>query len=246
MQIKEGIIIGVMINTNKILSDFDLYVDEFGLTQDKTDGSRGITSGNGILYTAEHMVCLRLLLGEIPERHARRARKAVLSCEKRYGLLWRAPDKDDQTGPDDYYGAIVLDHYLNTGFSERFLDYGRNHHWHYVNDLNRGKYWSGFFFFHGPMYAIARLVAENERVPAWLFWWWRMSLCMNQRDVESPDNNAYCLTWVHSMMAAEYGGKWFDAVTEWKMAYFDKGITPGEMFGRYFQNDDHPLARWLR
>jgi hypothetical protein len=106
---------------SNILEDYKIYTGKHGLVHPWSD--RG--SNNGVLYTAQAIMALKKHGALNTAEHGRLV-TVYANCEGSPGLTHRAPDNPGlQEGPDDYFGAFYADLVLNTGFSKRFLTYGR-------------------------------------------------------------------------------------------------------------------------
>ena len=111
----------------QIVKDYESFMDEYGLVQPDHKDEKRPPSQNGTLFTAQYIVALnhhKALQFEIARLH-----KLYLSCESLPGLLTRTPAgtlrAKEQEGPDNHYAAIYVDMVLHTGFSKRFLEYGK-------------------------------------------------------------------------------------------------------------------------
>jgi hypothetical protein len=110
-------------NPHGVRQDCSTYFDQYGLMQP----GPSVSSGNGLLFTAEYIMAL-MFNNELDEEERQRLIKVYNSCELEPGLLMRspigAPFNQDQEGPDDYVGAAAASYFLRDSLAERILKYG--------------------------------------------------------------------------------------------------------------------------
>lgn len=116
---------------SQIQKDHLPYLDKWGMVTTSQDG---ITDQNGARWTAQYVACLEKH-GELDGPERKRLVKVLRTLEATEpGLLWRTPDKQGgQEGPDNTYAMFYLDSVLQTGFSKRWLKYGKEQGANHLN-----------------------------------------------------------------------------------------------------------------
>lgn len=130
---------------SRIKNDYLKVTDGNGLVQPPDWNSNGSvkTSGNGARYTAEYVMAL-VKHNALDNQERVRLQKAYAALEKEPGLLMRTPQNTfGQQSVDDTVAAITADHYLKTGFAERWLRYGREQGAIHYGEDRKGK-WQSF------------------------------------------------------------------------------------------------------
>lgn len=103
------------------------YTDYLGLIQNLTptapEGSW--TSGNGLLYSAEALLVLKMN-EQLDPTICKQVADAVKKCELEPGLYCRHPVNYEQEGPDDNIGLAVISHLTRKpDIAQSILKYGR-------------------------------------------------------------------------------------------------------------------------
>lgn len=106
----------------QIIDEHKPYLDEYGFIESSINNR----SQNKARWTAQYLGAL-VRNNALTQEEQARLRKAFQSLEATSpGLLWRDPQKNGgQEGPDNLYASFYADSILGTGFSKRFLKYGR-------------------------------------------------------------------------------------------------------------------------
>jgi len=101
------------------------YFDKYGLLSHYKDAP----CGNGLLYSAEWLVC-RNKSFDLSLCEVARWKQIYESCEKLPGLMMRHPEHPDQQGPDDYFGCGTASQILYApgwdSLAGRILKYGQS------------------------------------------------------------------------------------------------------------------------
>lgn len=152
----------------------DNYLDSNGLVAPaRCPPGAHNPSGNGICYTGEYMVLLRLL-GEMDARLETDFFHSISNCFVEPGLLERGILwTGEQESVDDYYGfaagCVATDH---PELAEMVVDYGWAHFGSF-NDRTPGKWTLVSWLWRQPQLVFA-LYAAAGRAPKWynpLTWW---------------------------------------------------------------------------
>lgn len=105
---------------SKLYEAFLPYRDKYGLNQLQTDGQRGKTSQNGVLFTMEYLICLLEdpdTSSALKAEEVRRIRDAFERLEVNgKGLLCRHPRSTEYDSMDDNGAAIALSGFLEDGY----------------------------------------------------------------------------------------------------------------------------------
>lgn len=239
-----------------IIESFKPYKDKFGLIS--PDGN---PSGNGLVYTAAYLQTLKDH-NEIPLGELMSAYDVVMSCYERTGLLKRNPEHRDQEGPDDYI-AIGLLSVLVGGvggvIAKSVLAYGRANIQHIGPIKFRYVYNNEC-----PGTFMTRDMGTN-----WSAWMGRFPalICHLEFAAGEQPNLFNRLAWIAAVMkACTASAKNQDSWTQTKMMcdvargqgpvidkvikYFEYKLSQtfvcgiGQCWGQYFQNPEHPLAKW--
>ena len=253
-----------------IKEDFLACTDEWGLVQDRP----GVTSDNGILFTAEAILAL-LANNSLDETTRQGYIAAIKSCQKEEGLYKRAPNKDGQEAPDDYYGLACASLYLESDMAKSVLEYGRKGttHWSAATEKPENKWskvtynilslgglspikwvWNnkdpGGFSLDSYIGRQQNLVcslqwAAGEEPPMWRKLWWCVAIMYGAR-VDKNNHDAWILAWI--AIRTMNGKSWLcNIVANWWWKKF-LGYYPegmGSCLAAYFVNPNNPSARWL-
>lgn len=251
-----------------IIEDYKRYTDKFGLVQPRRDS----TSGNGARYTAEYILALDLESRLDAEKE--RLTKVYNSLMAEPGLLMRTPDNGfGYQSIDDTIGALTASYFLRTNYAQDYLDYGKEKPATSIDLtdtdkeatnkvvwwlLSRGKgsvssvynnvhperfhvsSWLGRF----PQLLAHANFAARKTPTIWQQTVWIVSVLMSSF---SKGQDAKVLAWHliqvakdQSFVCALVGKFW-----GWMLKkHYPQGI--GEVLERYFNNPDHPAAKWLR
>lgn len=109
--------------------DFVLYTDKYKMIQDKSDGQKGITSGNGNLYTA-HYILAAVDNGYLDNKIKSSLKKIYKNNEREPGLMMRAPDnRNGHNAHDDLIGCATASRFIDNGdLARRIINYGLVNH----------------------------------------------------------------------------------------------------------------------
>lgn len=115
---------------SRLIDEFRKYQDEHGLTSAYTNGTSGLPTQNGALFTIEYLLCL-MADDETPQEEKiaelERIKKVLRSLEKYPGVSARKPG-DEEFDSMDNAGALATFAGLfdDGGFSKRCYDHGAN------------------------------------------------------------------------------------------------------------------------
>lgn len=241
--------------------DLRIWVDAHGFVQDRTDGTRGITSGNGWVYTAAAAFAL-FRRGELQIHDALYMRDLFGKCWKRdedgrpiVGLLTRAPGHPKQESQEDYIAAFALCRLFGLyDIAEAMFDYGQKRHLlvckYVYNNEAPGKFsgsaWMGRF---APFVAHV-YYCRGLNPPALYAWRWRKELEAAGDDDRTPESkpkeDERILAWL-KVCCAPRTKENAEAIEHWKRelrADYPGGIP--QVFAEHFTGHDgqrryHPL-----
>lgn len=221
-----------------ILEEQKVYIDKNYLVQPEPN----TTSDNGIRFTAEAIFATSQFPSLAP--HRRELMQAIEACQLEPGLLFRAPDrKDKQEGPDDYYAACAVAHFLDPKLAIAIYNYGKKH-WFIFN--NEGK-WnkSQFFAWLQPALRAHMRHCAGEK----LYIWHQLMVCLGlYLCTRSDDQDGWVLQWF--VVRAVKGRYWLidKMISYWskKLKQFASGGI-GEVLGRYYHpaHFEHPNSKYL-
>jgi len=211
----------------------DVRTFQLHLIQDK----RGITSGNGLLYTAEYVICLHQR-GLLTNTLKSQLTKVYESCEHYPGVFSRYPGNTDyQNAIDDYIAVATASYLLDGGeMARRVLAHGRQFNWCWDNSDPEAKFTREGFIGRSPSFIAHVQYCAGEDPPPlhWLAWSISVAastfsshqdswLLSNQLVYVNPQN-----------LVAQY----------FKYRLKKKWGTPGNIRGQNFQNMEHPIAKF--
>lgn len=234
----------------QLRQDFALYTDPNGLLV--SEPNPGInTSGNGLLYTGYYYMTLKLY-GILTDADSQKFEQTVQACRKDgiNGLYNRTPTKTDQEGPDDYYGIVsaASANYLNAPMSTDVYRYGNDTrvdlvNW-VLNNESPGQFSLSAWLGRMPQFVAHCEMAAGKRPAIWRRAVWLSSVQLS--DASNPDGNqSIVLTWLRAatiaprMRAMKLVAKDFRKRV---MKNYPRGMK--DVFAIYFNNPDHPLAKW--
>jgi hypothetical protein len=223
----------------EIKKDAENYIDPYGLIT-----PNGGPSGNGLLYTSEWLVALKLK-DEISEQDIHKFGKAIRSCRVAgYPALYnRNPSHPDREAPDDYIGLAAVSSICGYHFIHQIVDWGNQTNWTY-NNLNPEEFHIKSWFGRMPQ-VICHFKFAAGKSPSVLekIWWCGTIILSGLRPVK--DNNGRCLSWL--LVETAKGKSWLcDLVGQWFMDKLNKDYPGGmsQVFTEYF-TFPHPIARIL-
>ena len=114
--------------TKPLLPEFQAYTDKFGMVQITSDGTQGLTSDNGNLWTAFYTLGLSLK-GLMTTDERARLSQVYMNNFKSPGLLVRYPGSPDFEAQDDYCGMLMADSRLSPDFrsmADMVYEYGED------------------------------------------------------------------------------------------------------------------------
>lgn len=252
------------------LTDIQPYIVD-GLTQDRI-GSAG--SGNGLLFTAEHVAAL-IASRELTQTESDRIIAAYAQCEIQPGLYARNVKRTfGQEGPDDYIGIGFTARYLkHPELAQRVLDHGKigAKDWDPTDTHSNSKLIYNVLSLFGLL--SIKNVWNNENpglfsVKAWLgrmiqlqahmkfaagvdpslfqkLYWCVSTIYSAQRD--RNDHDAWILGWMSWMVAKDRSWLCNLAGRYWAKKFkvaWPDGL--GSLLCSYFVNKDQPLGIYLQ
>lgn len=109
------------------------YIDTYGLVAPYVTRRDQRGSDNGVLYSSEYYILLKLL-GEATEQDESHWAILMYHCMVVPGLIGRVPGDTGQSPPDDIYGVLAGAKVLNYPVvAELILDYGKAHYGFFNN-----------------------------------------------------------------------------------------------------------------
>jgi len=244
------------------------YTDQYGLVT-----PNGQPSGNGLLYSAEYLALLDELDNMGPD-DVLHFHKVYYNCEKEKGLYNRHPNHTDQQGPDDYVGIATTAALIRPEMARDLLAYGRNNlaplkgfiveqnklspslkkilvflfgnvrvKYNY-NNVNPGTTNRSSWLGRQPQLITTFQMAAKERValPRLLYW----CLVISTSGLFDPKSQD---AWSLSYLSLKVGGdhNFLTRLTRsiWRKRF--KKHWPGglnNLFATYFNNPEHPLAKY--
>ncbi len=254
-----------------VIADNKPWQDKYGLSQ---DNNKGKTTQNGVRFTGQYLRSL-IRHNELTFAEAVRIADVLKACELNGdGLLYRDPDGGGgQEGPDNTYANIYCDHILGTGFSKRWLKYGRENRATFFDAAGEIK-WYG-----RPLYYLLRLfnwkgikyVYNTENIggfntSAWLgrqptmvaqakavvgeeLSWWnvlatRVGFWLGGNNATSQDGKV--LSWFVTMTLKGKCKKIDKSIKNWVEKFkkqWPDGV--GEVLDAYWQSNGHPDIKYL-
>lgn len=114
---------------NLAFSSFLEYRDKYGFNQTKSDGSWGVTSQNGALFTLEYLIAFSSSLGGhygTVESEIARIRELFLNIEVLPGITLREPGSTEFDSMDNAVAHLTFSAlYDNGAFAKRMLAHGK-------------------------------------------------------------------------------------------------------------------------
>lgn len=226
----------------EFIKDFNPFIDKYGLVT--PDGK---PCGNGIRYTAECVVAAfdnkvldsTMKMGIFD---------CITDCQLSPGLFKRHPEHTDQEGPDDYIGLGTISHFLGyKNIARSILKYGRTHKYFGVlkyvyNNVDPNKFSMSAWLGRMPQLICHLQFAAGEDPSLFKKIWWCGSV-LNSLRVPSTDQDAFALTW-HLVRVAEGKSKLCDFIINiWRKR---QKHNISEILSDYFNNQFHPLVKWLK
>jgi hypothetical protein len=106
-----------------LIPEFESYADQFGMVQLESDGTKGLVSDNGNLWTSFYVLGLKLKGFMTPEESLR-LKTVYANNFKVLGLLLRYPTSPDFNAQDDYCGIMMAGKLLGSDFAKDIYAYG--------------------------------------------------------------------------------------------------------------------------
>lgn len=248
----------------QILEDYKTVTDKDGLVQ-PPEGR----SNNGVRYTGEMVIAL-VKHGALSQEESTRLRAVLSSCEREPGLLMRSPrNTGGYQSVDDTIAAITIDHFVGTGFTKRFLEYGRTQGATFVDKSikkypKEGELVFALFTFLGAVpvkYVYNNIVPRGFTLSSWLGrqqqlichaqfvagenppmyrkLWWAIAVLSSMRS-KYKDWDAKILA-LHLVKAAKGKSPFCDAIRNIWIRWF-KQFPRG---AAEFVWKNHPSSKWL-
>lgn len=238
----------MIVDEEKMRTDFAEYTDINSLLQNKKDPSEGC-SGNGLLFTSHKMVNI-YLLGLLKGCDVLDFNRAVSSCEVAKGLYDRSRNDRSPESLDDYVGVVSASARLASRHRFDVLDYGKKYRWCFNNTPDRFQVssWLGRF----PAFIAHCYFAANERPNMILIAAWAVSIATCARS-NPQSQDEWLLSWhlintYRGYCAKTQTSYWVcdAAVKKWKNRFAE--AWPGGMkavAAKYFNDPEHPLAKYF-
>lgn len=227
--------------------------------------SPGVVSGNALLFSAEKLFVLEQN-GELTYQDKLDFINAVKEeCEVRPGLYRRSRDfNSDQEGPDDYVGLTAASALIGSDIASSVLEYGKSHSfpglpswvdYYYCNVPNPTTNERFEAYLGRQPQLIAHFQYCNKERPAlWRRLWWAVTVAttgMFSKGLPSAPGNqdAYILSWLLIKGFTLSGQKsWLCSLASKLFAHKLKKQwgSMKNVFACYFQNPDHPIAKWIK
>lgn len=244
------------------------YRDCFGLNQNKTDGTQGITSQNGVLFTVEYALATNPSLVE-----SFRINEVFRNCEVLSGLLRRYPNSTEYDSMDNNTAALIFSAlYGNRGFAKRMREHGRDVTCDgpdQTRDAVENKYW--YALVELLCFGLVRNYWNNTRPSEFCFFGWygrspgfmglldicatgnstvfrKLSLLIGQLitayKADSRDLDGWKLSHLNWYILTQRGGIWELAFKWWNkrlLQTFPGGIS--DVYAVYYQDVNHPIVK---
>ena len=230
-------------------NDFKLFIDKFGLI---SPYQSGISSGNGIRYTAEYVVSLLETFNYasgVIDTEVNRINESVLKCQVQPGLYKRTPDDGRLEAPDDYVGLGTISNLINHNIALDILKYGKEHKCFLVipyiyNNCEPGKWNIGAWLGRQQQVICHLQFAAGIKPALWRKIWWCGAIYLSTKS-DVKDQDAYVLSW-HLVKTAK-GKSWLcdKFINYWKKKQEKRGLKISQVLKDYF-GFDHPLTKYLQ
>lgn len=213
------------------------YIDSNGLVS-----GNGQPTGNGIRYTSEWLIANK----QITNEDLLFFYQSIMQCVH-LGFIYESPDGGDASTIDDLIPLFHARRHVDVIFRHsiyKIYQCLKDHYW--IQPTRDGRFqWKGCLFRFPQLICHAKFCFnEKPNIFLKLYWCFVVLLaCFNKRSHQ----DGWILTW-HMVKAAQDRSKLCDFVGniwwEKKEKMWPNGL--GECMGEYFQNPNHPLAKYWR
>jgi len=245
-----------------MIDHFDQYTDKYSIVQNQIPDPTFPykTSANGLLFTAEAVAVLKSY-GPLTEVLRHKYLDAVRSCEVIPGLYNRWPEDTEQEAIDDYVGLIYLSQALeDPAIAEDIRSYGAQNYYqkfgikfkyYYPNenpyDHTDVRGWLGRF----PWFKTHIAFALEEKTSFFGRLAWSIAVATSgafdeKNHAGEPDTNAWTLSYMLIKTRRENSLMCSIAEAIWRYRLKKKWHNMKSVFTKYFQSDQHPIARWAK
>lgn len=233
-----------------IREDFTAYETSEGFLT----GHRNPTGpdGNSLLFSAEKLFVLDFH-GELEAQDTIQFTKLLRLCEIEPGRYRRTPAGEaysqDQEAQDDYIGIVAASYLLGLATGREVLSYGKSHRYGVGLGISLPYYYGepgkndiNGWFGRWPAFVVQVRMSASEdnffdrRLLDGVIWasgrW------------DAPDQDPWILSWLMLATRGDIDGY---VIRDWRLrlrnAWPSGGL--GEVFGRYFNDPNHPLAKYM-
>jgi len=226
-----------------ILLEFKNYMDSYGLVHPEPN----TISHNGIRFTVEYAAaCARL--GLLSTDVKNQIFLSIQACEKLPGLYQRHPieHQRSQEGPDDYVAIGLLAKLLGASFiAERLINYGKQNGFVF-NNIHPGKFTLSSWLGRQPQLIAHWYFAAGKKAPLFHRMVWVATILMASR-AKREDQDAWILSWMLVKASVDSSSFTVNVARRAWIKSFKKAWPGGvgEVLGDYFNNKDHPSAKYL-